>query len=299
MPELPEVEAARRGIADQLVGRTISSIDLRLPKLIVAADGLDIDVLVGRSIEDVRRHGKYLTLLFDEFGAVVHLKLSGQLVGRGESIPGFAAGHPVPGYDAPLPHKSTHLIAGFADDAWLYLTDIRHFARVFLMPVDDLAAYFAKVDLGPDAIAPDFTLDVFRKRILRRSQARLKPLLLDQSFIAGLGNIYVDEALHRASLHPERLASSLSSDEIERLYQAIVEIMKIAVPIGGASILNGKATPEHGAFPFIHGRKGEYCLGCGQEIVKVRVNNRGTYLCPQCQPAPGGMILPEDGDEGG
>lgn len=296
MPELPEVEAARRGIADQLVGRSIASIDLRLPRLIVAPDGLEIDVLRGRSVEGVRRHGKYLTLLFDEFAAVVHLKLSGQLVGRGASIPGFAAGHPVPGYDAPLPHKSTHLIVDFDDDVSLYLTDIRHFARVYLMPVDDLPTYFAKVGLGPDAIAPDFTLEGFRERIRRRKQARLKPLLLDQSFIAGLGNIYVDEALHRASLHPERLAASLSLAEIDRLYQAIVATMEIAVPIGGASILNGKATPDHGAFPFIHGRRGEPCLACGQEIVKLRVNNRGTYLCPRCQPAPAGPVVPEDSE---
>ena len=282
MPELPEVEAARRGITAQLLGRQITRVDLRLPKLVVATDGLSIDAVRGHTIEDVRRHGKYLTLAFGDVAGVVHLKLSGQLVGRGEAIGGFAAGHPVPAYDAVLPHKSTHLILDF-DGASLFLTDIRHFARVYLMPTDDLPSYFDKVGLGPDAIAADFTRDAFGKRLQRRTLARLKPLLLDQSFVAGLGNIYVDETLHRAKLHPERLASSLSEDEIDRLYRAIVETLAIAVPIGGASILNGKASPEHGAFPFVHGRRGEPCLGCGQEIVKTRVNNRGTYLCPNCQ----------------
>src|SRR5687768_4399071 len=120
MPELPEVEAARRGIAEQLAGQRIAGVTLNLPKLIVAPDGLTAEQLVGRTLRDVRRHGKYLTLDLDHLAAVMHLKLSGQLVARGEQIPGFAAGHPVPAYDAPLPHKSTHLILRFDNDAELF-----------------------------------------------------------------------------------------------------------------------------------------------------------------------------------
>lgn len=285
MPELPEVEAARRGIAEQLTGQPIVRYDLVLPKLIVAPDGLGIDALTGRAIERAERHGKYLTVRFGDLAAVIHLKLAGQIVARGEHIPGFAAGHPVPAYDAPLPHKSTHLTLTFANEATLYLTDIRHWARVHLMPTDDLPSYFEPLRLGPDAIGPDFTRDIFHSRIRTRLSARLKPLLLDQSFVAGLGNIYVDESLHRARLHPERLARTLTDDEVDRLFDAIVEILAIAVPIGGASILNGKASPDHGAFPFIHGRQGAPCLLCGAEIIKTRVNDRGTYLCVACQVA--------------
>jgi formamidopyrimidine-DNA glycosylase len=157
---------------------------------------------------------------------------------------------------------------------------------LYLISPGDLPAYFGRLRLGVDAIAPEFTRDWFRERIRSRAQARLKPLLLDQTFLAGLGNIYVDESLHRARLHPERLARTLTDDEIDRLYDGIVEVLAIAVPIGGASILNGKASPEHGAFPFIHGRKGLPCLACGATIVKQRVNDRGTYLCPTCQPSP-------------
>jgi formamidopyrimidine-DNA glycosylase len=171
----------------------------------------------------------------------------------------------------------------FDNGATLYLTDIRHWARVHLMLADDLPDYFAPLRLGPDAIGPDFTREWFRERIRSRTLARLKPLLLDQTFMAGLGNIYVDEALHLARLHPERLARTLTDDEIDRLYDAIVATLAIAVPIGGASILNGKASPDHGAFPFVHGRKGQPCLTCGTEIVKTRVDDRGTYLCPACQ----------------
>jgi formamidopyrimidine-DNA glycosylase len=283
MPELPEVEAARRGIAEQLLDVPIIGHELVLPKLVVAPAGLGIDALTGRSIESTERHGKYLTLRLGDLAAVIHLKLAGQIVARGEAIPGFAAGHPVPAYDAPLPHKSTHLTLEFDNGAKLYLTDIRHWARLHLMPVDDLPAYFAPLRLGPDAIGPAFTREWFGEKIRSRTLARLKPLLLDQTFLAGLGNIYVDEALHRAQLHPERLARTLTDAEIDRLYDAIVAILAIAVPIGGASILNGKASPDHGEFPFIHGRKGHPCLTCGSEIVKTRVDDRGTYLCPTCQ----------------
>jgi formamidopyrimidine-DNA glycosylase len=283
VPELPEVEAARRGIAAQLVGETVTAQTLILPKLIVAPDGLGARGLVGRTLHDVSRHGKYLTLTLDDLAAVLHLKLSGQLVARGGNIPGFAAGHPVPAYDAPLPHKSTHLMLTFANGATLYLTDIRHFARVYLMSLDDVPAYFAGLRLGPDAIATNFTPAVLQDRMRSRTLARLKPLLLDQTFVAGLGNIYADESLHRARLHPERLARTLDDAEIDRLFDAIVDVLAIAVPLGGASIINGKATPAHGAFPFVHGRQGLPCLTCGIPIAKIRVDARGTYLCPRCQ----------------
>jgi formamidopyrimidine-DNA glycosylase len=285
MPELPEVEAARRGLAEQFVGRTISGYQLMLPKLVVSPAGLSLDLLVGQQLAAVDRHGKYLTLRFPDVVGVIHLKLSGQLIGRGTGIPGFAAGHPVPAYDAPMPHKSTHLILSFEQVDRLYLTDIRHFARLFLMTPDDWPAYMAGLRLGPDAISPAFSRSWFQQAVRRRRGARLKPLLLDQTFVAGLGNIYVDESLHRAQLHPERLAASLTDSEVDRLFDAIVEILAIAVPVGGAKILNGKAALPHGNFPFAHGRAGQPCLTCGTILVKERVNNRGTYRCPNCQSA--------------
>ena len=286
MPELPEVEAARRGIAEQLVNKTIAAYDLRLPKLIEAPEGMTLDLLVGTRLIGVERRGKYLALLFPELAGMTHLKLAGQLVARGPHIKGFAAGHPVPAFDADLPHKSTHLMLTFDDDSILYLTDIRHFSRIQLMPRDELSDYWAALKLGPDARTEGFERAWFQQAIRRRRQARLKPLLLDQKFLAGLGNIYVDEALYRARLHPERLARTLETSEIDRLYDAINEVLDIAVPIGGAEILNGKAIPEHGEFPYIHGREGAPCLNCGTPYVKTKVSNRGTYLCPMCQPNP-------------
>lgn len=288
MPELPEVDAARRGIAEQLVGRELTGYELTRPGLIVAPPGLTLNLLVGSTLSAVERHGKYLLLRFEPapISAVIHLKLAGQLVARGDGIQGFAAGHPVPAYDAPLPHKSTQLRLDFAGDVHLYLTDIRHFARVWLLPNDDVAGHLAGLRLGPDVAAPDFDLETLRTRLARHPVGRLKPTLLDQSVVAGLGNIYVDESLWQAKLHPERTVASLNEEELLRLYEGIRRTMAEALPLDGARILNGKALPESGSFPYVHGREGQRCPRCGATIIKTRVNNRGTYTCPRCQPAP-------------
>ncbi len=291
MPELPEVEAARRGIAEQLAGRAVTGLELYRPRLIQAAPGLDLDLLPGHRLLEVGRWGKYLWLVFEPLAAVVHLKLTGQLVARGGSIPGFAAGHPVPPYDAPLPHKSTALRLDFAPGIQLYLTDVRHFARVWLLPVDEVDNYVESFALGPDLLSPDFSFETFCRRLERRQAGRLKPTLLDQSVVAGIGNIYADESLWQARLHPEQVVGALSEDDLARLYEGIQQTMRLAVPIGGARILHGKAVPPVGEFPFVHGREGQPCPRCGTTIVKLQVNGRGTYLCPHCQPAPVGSPL--------
>src|SRR5690606_22633211 len=182
MPELPEVEAVRRGIAEQLVGRVVTGYELTLPKLIEAPEGLSLDNIVGQPITGVERRGKYLAILIPDLAAMVHLKLAGQVVLRGGDTPGFAAGHPVPAFDAELPHKSTHLVLHFDNGAKLYLTDIRHFARIQLMPLDMLEAYWNELKLGPDTRSPEFTREWFVRAIRGRRLARLKPLLLDQRF---------------------------------------------------------------------------------------------------------------------
>jgi formamidopyrimidine-DNA glycosylase len=283
VPELPEVEAARRGIHDQLRNRPIVGIDLRRPGLVNSEDGLTIDLLHGQTIDETFRHGKYMVWQTEPMALVVHMKLTGQFIGRGGGIPGFAAGHPVPAYDAEMPHKSTHLILNFEGDATLYFTDIRHFARIWLMPHDQLDEYLTSLRLGADLLSPAFTLDDLRARLRRRNVGRIKPILLDQTTIAGLGNIYVDEVLWYAGIHPARTAQSLTDEEIDRIYEGIVRTMEIAVPEGGAKIKHSKALTDLGEFPFIHAREGLPCQRCGEPITKTKVNNRGTYLCLKCQ----------------
>ncbi len=292
MPELPEVEAARRGIAEQLVGRTCISYELYRPRLVVAPPDLTLDAIVDHPLQAVGRWGKYLWLIFPPCALLIHLKLTGQLVGCGTSIPGFAAGHPVPPYNTSLPHKSTALRIDFAPDAHLYLTDVRHFARVQLLPPAELPATLRALRLGPDAASPDFTLEAFHAALARRRGTRLKAALLDQHIVAGLGNIYADESLWVAQLHPERLVMSLTDDERTRLYWAIHEVLKIAVPLGGAKILHGRAVPPVGEFPYVHGRAGQPCVRCGSLIRKRTVAGRGTYFCACCQSASEPALKP-------
>lgn len=283
MPELPEVEAARRGIHEQLRDKPVTAIELLRPGLIQSDSGLTLDLLRGFAIEDTFRHGKYMVWQTEPMAIVVHMKMTGQFVARGNGIPGFVAGHPVPAYDAELPHKSTHLILEFDGDARLYFTDIRHFARIWLLPHDDLAGHLAQLRLGPDLMSPEFTLEDLRTRLRRRSVGRIKPILLDQTTVAGLGNIYVDEVLWYAKIHPGRKAESLTDEEIDRIYEGIVRTMEIAIPEGGARIKHSKALTDLGEFPFVHAREGLPCQRCGAPIVKTKVNNRGTYLCAACQ----------------
>ena len=135
---------------------------------------------------------------------------------------------------------------------------------------------------GPSKRDDDFTVEQFTARLASRGRAKLKPLLLDQSFVSGLGNIYADEALHLARLHPERTAGSLGTADVARLHHAMRVVLEEAIPIGGAKIANGKATQVNG-FPRVHAREGEPCPNCGTPIVKYTLAGRGTYFCPNCQ----------------
>ncbi len=273
MPEYPEVETLRRNLSRTLPGRVIAAVDLRLPKLLQPAPGLGPADLVGRTVQGLRRRGKVLIIdLSDGLSLVLHLKLTGQIVlvdASGQVV--VAGGHPVPAFGSPLPHKATHLIITFTDGSRLFLTDLRQFARVFLVRTVDVPALPVLQGLGPDPFDPD---------------------LLDQRVLAGLGNIYSDEALFLAGLHPLRPAGSLSDAEAERLLQAIREVLTYAVTYGVAQVINGRAVRGR-PFPRVHGRAGEPCPRCGTPIVKITVGGRGTYLCPRCQPlvvpAPAGV----------
>ena len=286
MPELPEVETLRRDLSETLIGRTFVGVELRLPKMFTPALGLGVDDLVGKTVLGLRRRAKFL--IFDLSGGVAlvfHLRLAGQLVHRdGEGKTRAEGGHPVPAFGAPLPHKSTHLTFRLDDGSVLYLTDIRQFGRVWLLPEDGVEALLAGARLGPEPLEPDFTLDVLRERLARRPRAQLKPLLLDQSFIGGVGNIYADEIIFESGLTPATTGGEISGERLERLHASIRSVLGFAVREGVAQILIGRAAPDRD-FPKVHGRAGRPCPRCGTAVVKTRFAGRGTYTCPGCQPA--------------
>jgi formamidopyrimidine-DNA glycosylase len=291
VPELPEVETARRLIERHLAGKTLIDIDNRLPKLLRDSPIADLSVLRTRRLVAVRRRAKVLTLEFDgDLSLLMHLKLAGQVAIFSPDGTRYFAGHPVPKPDAAFPHKSTHIDFVFNDGTIFYLSDIRQFGWLRLMPTADVESAIAAFGFGPEGTLPASMLRSLEPRMATRS-IPIKTLLLDQKFVAGLGNIYVDEALLRAMIHPERPASSLTGPERQRLLEAIPWALEEGLKQGGAKIINSRAEPVDD-FPAVHGREGEHCFRCGTPIVKTRVGQRGTYYCPTCQKVRGTKAKP-------
>jgi len=286
MPELPEVETMRRIVERELTGRRLSSIDLRLPKLLRGSPLPTLDSLLGRTVTGARRRAKVLVIDWsDGLSLLAHFKLAGQLAVVWPDGRRAVAGHPIPDPGGPYPHKATHLLLGFDDGSTLYHSDLRQFGWLRLMETAAVGAALAAFGFGPEGVGPGaITAEHLGNRLARR-RIPVKQALLDQGVVAGLGNIYVDEALHRAGIHPARPANGVVGGELLRLHEAIGWALERGIEQGGATIVHQRAYPRDG-FPAVHGRQGEPCMVCGGPIVKTRVGGRGTYFCPGCQPVP-------------
>jgi formamidopyrimidine-DNA glycosylase len=271
MPELPEVETIARQLRNggpthpPLPGRRIDQVTVRWPRHIATPPAPRFrEAIAGRTIRDVDRRGKYLVFPLDRGTLLIHLKMTGDLgVVR--------SGEPSGPYD----HTIFHL-----DQGWdLRFGDARKFGKVFLLedPGEVLTA------IGPEPLSPGFTARQLQERLRGRSRP-LKPLLLDQAFLAGMGNIYVDEALHRAGLHPLRRSDTLRDDEVHRLWRAIRAALRAGLRHNGASldwVYRGGEFQNHFR---VYGRAGEPCPVCRTAIRRIVVGQRGTHFCPTCQP---------------
>lgn len=283
MPELPEVETMRRIVERELTGRRLERIDLTLPKLLRDSPLPSLDPLVGQEVAGARRRAKVLvTDWTGGLSTMSHFMLAGQLAVERPGGVRSVAGHPVPNPAGAYPHKATHLVMGFDDGTTLWHSDIRQFGWLRLMPTEDVDQAIAAFGFGPEGVGPQrIALDELAARMARR-RIPVKQALLDQEVVAGLGNIYVDEALHRARIHPARPANAVSPAELARLHEAIAWALERGIEQGGAKIVHQRAYPQDG-FPAIHAREGEPCTTCGGPVVKTRVGGRGTYFCPVCQ----------------
>jgi formamidopyrimidine-DNA glycosylase len=286
MPELPEVETTRRIVERTLTGRTVSAVLVRLPKLLRDSPIPTLEPLVGQTVLGARRRAKVLVIEFTaSLSLMIHFKLAGQLAVH---LPdGFRdhAGHPTPDPAGSYPHKATHIEFHFTDGAICYFSDVRQFGWLRLLPADDVQAALDAFHFGPEAFGETRMSTAELAARLARRGIPVKLALLDQQVIAGIGNIYVDEALHRAKIHPVTPARDLSIGQVETLNQAIAWALEIGIEQGGAKIRHNKAYPIDG-FPEVHARVGEACPICGTTIEKIRVGARGTYFCPTCQPPP-------------
>ena len=286
MPELPEVETVVRGLRASLVGRTVTRVIIEWPGSIAAPNPkLFAERLTGRTVRGVGRRGKWVLIdLDDDQVLLIHLRMTGQLLlepagcledrgcERAYTRVVFCLGNGLDLTDSRM------------DYGRLRFSDMRKFGRLILTrnPDDVLGK------LGPEPLADDFTVERF-ERMLAERRGRIKSLLLNQRFLAGLGNIYVNEALWQAGIHPLRSADSLSSDEVEELHRAIRSLLRAAIIEGGTTLQNGnfkQANGEAGEFAdrlLVYDREGEPCARCGIPIERVTVGQRGTYFCPGCQ----------------
>lgn len=289
MPELPEVETVRAGLARLLPGRVIDTVEHDTEKSFPNAPEDINKFLVGASVTDVRRRAKVLLVeLSSQYTLVTHLKMTGQLV-FDSSAEHFGAGHPNDSLILQLPDKSTRVILKFKDGSTLFFNDQRKFGWMRLIPTVEVPNIDFMKKVGPEPLLADFTWQVLRDRLQRRKNTNIKAALLDQSVIAGVGNIYADESLWGAKLHPATLVKDVSDAKIKLLHRALVDVLNLSIDKGGSSNRNyvdaeGKKG-SYMSFANVFRRENQPCPRCGTTIIKTRVAGRGTHLCPKCQKA--------------
>ena len=290
MPELPEVETVRRGLANLIVHKKVASVVHDTPKSFPNTEHDVTQFLLGAEIIDVRRRAKVLIIdLSTDYSLLVHLKMTGQMVFVAPDIR-FGAGHPNDSLINQLPDKSTRVTMTFEDKAQLFFNDQRKFGWIKLLPTAEIMNTDFMKKVGPEPLADDFTAEQFAARFKRRAKTSIKAAILDQSVVAGVGNIYADESLWGAKIHPSRLVNTITKQEFETLYHELRTVMNLAIEKGGSSnhtYVNAEGKKgSYMNFARVFRREGLACPRCGTTIEKIRVAGRGTHFCPYCQVAP-------------
>ncbi|WP_102345317.1 DNA-formamidopyrimidine glycosylase [Bacillus sp. Marseille-P3661] len=273
MPELPEVETVRRTLSELVIGKTIDVVEVHWPKIIKKPDDIqEFQLLLkGQTINSIERRGKFIKFILDDFTLVSHLRMEGR--------------YGLYSQDEPF-DKHTHVFFKFTDRTELRYRDVRKFGTMHLFIKGNEEKELPLSQLGVEPFSDHFTIKYLKDR-LNKTERKVKVALLDQKIVVGLGNIYVDEALFRSGVHPERSAKELSEMEIERLHHEIIATLEEAVNKGGSTIRSYVNTQgEIGMFQlelFVYSRNGEPCKKCGGIIEKMIVGGRGTHYCPNCQ----------------
>ncbi|VBB08752.1 zinc finger fpg-type signature [Lucifera butyrica] len=273
MPELPEVETIRRTLSKKVQGKTIRCVEILLPRLIKWPSAPEFQAVVThKTVKNLARRGKYLLFYLSEGQVmVVHLRMTGRLYYR---TPDMAR------------DRFTHLVFTFENGDELLYADTRTLGTLYVMPEGELWRISGLSQMGPEPLSAEFTLS-YLQTILAKRKGKIKSLLLNQNLIGGLGNIYVDESLALAGIHPERAANSLTDEETKNLFQAINQVIQAGIDHGGTTFRdyrNGEGkSGDHQRHLRVYGRKNQLCAICGSKIERTEVGGRGTHYCPHCQ----------------
>lgn len=298
MPELPEVENLRLGLARVIIGQKILKVSVTKPKLVSGKGTLRtasqkkkeqfIRGTKGERFVGIERRAKNLIFkLSHDKVLLVHLKMSGQFVYKPfNNSKMISGGHPLELSEKELPNKHSHVIFTL-EHGTLYYNDTRMFG--YLLYYENLKTFESENHfrlLGLEPLTPKFTSRYFRDA-LKEKKGKIKTILMDQKIVTGLGNIYADESLHEARIRPNRSPSSLSPSEVNKLYKAIIRIIRRAIKVGGSSVATyrlldntkGNYAREHK----VYGKAGEMCVNCGKPLEKITMQGRTTIFCPRCQ----------------
>jgi len=277
LPELPEVETIRGQLNKLLVGKKIKKVQVSLPKMVKLSLIKFKKIVVGAKINCIGRRAKILILeLNNGWSLLVHLKMSGRLIFRNQ-------GEKLQAQD----EKWNHLIYHFDDGSRLFHNDLRQFGYVKVVKTKELAEFFKKEKLGPEPLDEDFTLDDFSLLLKRRPNWKVKQFLMTPENIAGIGNIYSDEILYFAKIHPFRKVEDLTAAEIKKIFDGIKKILVEALKFKGTSQNDYlDAFGQQGDYVKrlkVYGREGQMCKTCGGLIARRKMNGRSAHFCPACQ----------------
>ncbi|KKR26919.1 MAG: formamidopyrimidine-DNA glycosylase, formamidopyrimidine-DNA glycosylase [Microgenomates group bacterium GW2011_GWC1_39_7] len=279
MPELPEVETLKLGIQKYVAGHKILDVEIRHPK-VFQGEALNV---IGAKITGVRRVGKGLILeLSNRYSLAIHIKLTGQLIYRDEKTKNIPLS---PKVGQTLPNNLTHIIFKLDQGAALYYNDQRRFGWIKVLKADEVEKLPFFRDMGPEPFK-DLTFARF-KFVVGRKVTKIKPLLMDQTNMGGIGNIYANDALFRARIDPRRPGKSLSEKELKKLYESILFVLKKGLESKGASELSfvnilGQEG-EYQNHTLVYGKRNQPCPNCSSLIKFIRIAGRGTFFCQNCQ----------------
>lgn len=285
MPELPEVETVRRGLKDYILNKKIVQVKVDCEKSFVGGPEM-AQAAEGATVTDIRRRGKALLIdLNNGCTLMIHLRMTGQLIWRGKGTENFAAGHPSKNFTDALPNAQTRVTFVF-EEGKLFFNDQRKFGFVKILPTEEveLDKFIAELAKEPWEMSAG---ELFEK-CQRHGKSPIKAVLLNQKLIAGLGNIYADESLFYARVHPAELAGNLTEEQVAKILEGACKVMEASIDSGGSTMAtyvrpDGSTGDYLEKFAQVFRREGKECYRCGAEIVKIRCAGRGTHYCPVCQ----------------